>query len=95
MGYTGPDAFAGYAPTMRRSLGSFTAVTDQRYLQVEPKTLDVVTLPRSMTLARFAEAYPSNAELSELAILNGVDPDTVLEKGTLVKRVAGGELPND
>ncbi len=56
-------------------------VTERRYLEVEPKTIDVVTLPRAMTLTEFARRFPSNAEVSDLAILNGVSEDTVLEKG--------------
>ncbi len=48
-----------------------------------------------MTLTEFARRYKTNAEVSELAILNGVDPDTTLEEGALVKRIVGGELPVD
>jgi predicted Zn-dependent protease len=95
LGYTGVGTWNGYAPAMQRSLASFQKVTARRYLEVEPKKLDVVTLPTGMTLAEFAERYKNNAEVSELAILNGVNPDTTLEKGTLVKRIVGGELPVD
>ena len=46
-----------------------------------------------MTLVEFAREYPSTIDRDDLAILNGVDEDTVLERGKLVKRVVGGKLP--
>jgi len=93
LGYTGVDTWKTYGASMQQSLGSFAKVTDRRYLDVKPKTIDVVELPQDMTLAEFAARYPSTVETSELAIINGVNEDTVLEKGRLVKRVVGGKLP--
>jgi hypothetical protein len=46
-----------------------------------------------MTFREFAEAYPSTVDDAELARLNRRTPDEVLEAGTLVKRVTGGQLP--
>jgi predicted Zn-dependent protease len=93
MGYTAAETWRTYARDMAQSLASFEKVTQRRFLEVEPKTIDVVTLPRPMTLTEFSRRFPSNAEIGELAILNGVNEDTVLEKGSLVKRVVGGKLP--
>ena len=94
MGYTAPDTWRGYAGAMQGSLASFQKVTDRQYLEVAPKKMDVVTLQTSMNLTEFARRYKTNAKVSELAILNGVNPDTTLEKGALVKRIVGGELPS-
>ena len=47
-----------------------------------------------MTFAEFVKRYPSTVEIGELAIINEATPETTLEKGRLVKRVIGGELPN-
>jgi predicted Zn-dependent protease len=94
LGYTGVDAWKTYGASMQQSLGSFAKVTDRRYLDVKPKTIDVIELPQDMTLADVAARYPSTVEISELAIINGVKEDTVLEKGRLVKRVVGGKLPS-
>jgi predicted Zn-dependent protease len=93
LGYTGVDTWKTYGASMQQSLGSFAKVTNRRYLNVKPKTIDVVELPHDMTLADFAARYPSTVETSELALINGVNEDTVLEKGRLVKRVGGGKLP--
>ncbi len=93
MGYTAAETWRGYAGAMQQSLSSFQRVTQRRYLDVEPKTIDVVTLPRAMTLTEFARRFPSNAEVSDLAILNAVNEDARLAKGSLVKRIVGGKLP--
>jgi predicted Zn-dependent protease len=93
MGYTAPETWRGYANAMQRSLASFKEVTERRFLDVKPKTIEIVTLPSTMTLEEVASRYPSNAELGELAIINGVDPEEPLEKGTRLKRVVGGKLP--
>jgi hypothetical protein len=78
---------------MRRSLTSFSKVTERRYLNVSPATIDVVKLTRSMNLTEFVRRYPSTAEIKKLAIINGVGVDEVMDPGRLVKRVVGGELP--
>jgi predicted Zn-dependent protease len=93
MGYTGLDTWQSYGGAMQRSLTSFTEVTDRRYLEVGPATIEIFELPRSMDLSEFLRQYPSTAEIDTLALINGVDPDTVLEEGRLVKRIVGGELP--
>ena len=95
IGYTAAETWRSYADAMRQSLASFAEVTQKRYLDVEPKTIDVVSLPRAMTLAEFAKRFPSNTDLSDLTILNAVTEDTMLEKGSLVKRIVGGKLPVD
>ncbi len=93
IGYTKVATWDGYASAVQHSLTSFAKVSDRRYLDVKPSTIDVVALSRDMTLAEFAEKFPSTVELDELAILNGVTAQTRLEKGSLVKRIVGGKLP--
>ena len=93
MGYTGLDTWRGYANGMQQSLKSFARVTDRRYLEVSPATIDIVKLPRSMNLTEFLRRYPSTVEVEQLALINGVNVDTVMDPGRLVKRVVGDELP--
>jgi predicted Zn-dependent protease len=95
MGYTGLETWRGYANAMQQSLASFSKVTQRRYLNVSPATIDVVKLPRSMNLTEFVRRYPSTAEIERLAIINGVEVDEVMDPGRLVKRVIGGEVPNE
>jgi hypothetical protein len=59
---------------------------------VQPNKVTVVTLPRAMTLAEFAQRYPSTIPVAELAIINQVEnPNTSITAGTLLKQGAGGQ----
>ena len=91
--YAGPEEFSEYGNSMRRSLASFGALGDRRYLDVQPARVEIVKLPRAMDFSEFLRRYPSNAKDSQVAIINGVDQDQDLEKGRLMKRIVGGELP--
>ena len=91
IGYAPAQRFGAYEAAFRQSLGSFAPVTDSRVLNVQPKKLNVVTLPQQMTLAEFAQRNPSTIPLAELAIVNQVeDPNKPLPAGTPVKQVTGG-----
>ncbi len=69
-----------------RSLRSFDRVTDPEVLSVQPKRLDIFTLPQAMTLNQFARGYSTGLPIDELALINQVDPDVRLPAGTLIKR---------
>jgi len=91
IGYAPAQRFGAYESAFRQSLGSFAPVTDSRVLNVQPKKLNVVSLPQQMTLAEFAQRNPSTIPLAELAIVNQVeDPNKALPAGTPVKQVTGG-----
>lgn len=93
LGYTAANRWGSYDDLLSGSLGSFERVTDRRLLDVQPKRLDVVSLPSAMTLEEFARRYPSTVDLQTLAIINQANADTRFPAGTEVKRVVGGELP--
>ncbi len=92
--YTQEEKWTDYQSPMQDSLVSFAGITDRRYLEVDPKRLELVELPEDMTITQFNSRHPSTIDTKALAIVNGVEPDTVLERGTLVKRVVGGVLPD-
>jgi hypothetical protein len=46
-----------------------------------------------MTFSQFADRYPSTIEIEQLALINGVETDSMIDQGTFLKRVVGGELP--
>jgi predicted Zn-dependent protease len=91
--YSGGETFSQYDNPMRRSLASFGELRDRRYLDVQPARVEIVELPRAMSFSEFVTQYPSNAEASVVAIINGAGDDQALEKGRLMKRIVGGELP--
>ena len=75
------------------ALASFGPLTDRRYLDVQPARIRLVALDRPTTLAELARREGATADLQQLAILNGIAPETPLAAGRLVKLVHGGELP--
>jgi len=91
LGYSPAQRFAAYGDVFRGSLGTFAPVTDARVLNVQPNTVDVVSLPQPMSLSQFAQRYPSTIPLAEMAIVNQVeDPNSQLPSGTMLKQVTGG-----
>ena len=92
LGYAPAQRSAAYTEVFRQSLGSFGPVTDQRVLNVQPNKVSVVKLPQAMTLAEFAQRYPSSIPVAELAIVNQIEsPSERIPAGTLLKQVAGGK----
>lgn len=91
LAYSPAERYGNYTNTFRSSLGSFAPVTDSRILNVQPNKIDVVSLPQAMSLAQFAQRYPSAISIAELAVVNQVeDPNAQIPAGTLLKQVAGG-----
>ena len=91
IGYSPAQRYSAYDPVFRQSLGSFGPVNDSRVLNVQPNRINVIALSQPMTLAEFAQRYPSTIPLAELAIVNQVEnPNATLSAGTRVKQVTGG-----
>jgi len=95
LAYTDGSDFKIYGNDMRQSLASFSKLTNRRFLDVQPARIEIVKVPRSMTFEEFNRRYPSNAEPLAVATMNGIDTDTMLKKGHLMKRIKGGELPKN
>ncbi len=75
--------------TLEDTIGSFANLDDPTALSTRATRIRVVRLEEDMTLASFAERYPSAATLEALALINHVAPDGTLKKGMLAKRVVG------
>ena len=90
VGYA-PDArFAAHEATLERMVTSFARVADRDVLNVEPRRVEIVELPRAMTFTEFARQYSSPIPAEELALLNQVyEPSETIPSGTLMKRVVG------
>jgi predicted Zn-dependent protease len=94
MGYTSAERFSAYQGAFEGTIRSFSRLTDRRYLDVQPKRLDLVNLERQMALPEFARAYPSTVELQTIGLINGVGANEMLPGGQPAKRVVGGRLPD-
>ena len=95
LGYSSSARWPRYQDLVNRTVNSFERLTDRRYLEVEPKRLSIVDLPRAMSLREFAQRYPSTVPLETLAIINETTVDGTLEAGQPAKRVVGGRLPGE
>jgi predicted Zn-dependent protease len=91
--YTPAVRFSAYQSAFDAAIRSFSRLTDARYLNVQPKRLELVNLEREMALPEFARAYPSTVEIGTIGLINGVGANQMLPGGELAKRVVGGRLP--
>lgn len=89
-GFTATSRWGQYQQVIDRSIQSFARVTSSRVLNMQPARMQIVEVPRDMTLRQFHESYPSSVKLEEVAIVNQLQADSRLRRGDLVKRVVGG-----
>jgi predicted Zn-dependent protease len=94
MGYAPAARFPTYQRAFDAAIRSFSRLADARYLNVQPKRLELVNLERQMALQDFARAYPSTVEIGTIGLINGVGASQMLPGGELAKRVVGGRLPD-
>ena len=94
MGYAPGARWGEHGITVVRAIDTFQRLTDAAMLRVQPQHVSVVTLPRAMTVAEFASAYPGPVTIAELARLNNVDEGSRFAAGERVKRVVGERLPS-
>jgi predicted Zn-dependent protease len=91
LSYTPSGKLGTYDAAFRQTAGSFSELKDQAALSVTAPKVELVKLPKEMTLAQFNAQYPSTIPIEQLAIINEVDgPDSAIPAGRTVKRVTGG-----
>ena len=90
LGYSPVQRYASYQNVFRTSIGSFRQLTDQSALNVQPARIEIVTLPRDMTIDTFIQTYRSSIPDDEVKLINDAPTGTTLKQGKLVKRVVGG-----
>jgi predicted Zn-dependent protease len=93
LGYSGGQQFNNYEGVIRQTIGSFGQLRNSDALNVKPNHVELVKLPRAMTLNEFNQQYPSTVTITELAIINemGHAADQI-PQGRIVKRVTGGRM---
>jgi predicted Zn-dependent protease len=87
MAYTPSQKYSAYRAAMVQSIRSFRRLTDPAALAVQPVRVQLVRIPRSMTISEFNQSYPSKIPVAEVALINGVEASTTIPAGTLLKRV--------
>lgn len=90
MGYTLPARTQSVA-AIRQATRTFKPLNNPAYLNVQAARVQVVKVPREMTLEQFNRQFPSSIGMAQLAAINGVDGGTaMLRSGQLAKQVVGG-----
>jgi predicted Zn-dependent protease len=94
LGYGPAQALAANAPVFQKTIASFGPLTDPAALAVQPARVELVKVPREMTVAEFNAQFPSTVPVETVAIINGVEgKDGRLPAGQTAKRVVGGVAP--
>jgi predicted Zn-dependent protease len=95
MGYTTTSRMGTYAVTFERALESFAPMNEERWINLEPRRLEIVEVPAEMTAERFFQRFPSTVTLDTVLRINGWDQGQVIPAGALAKRVIGEGVPGD
>lgn len=95
LGYTPQSRWRAYDAVFQQVIQSFDNVTDRRYLDVQPRRIDIVPAGGGTTVAAFAARHPTPVSADVLALINGVPPGGTLPAGEPVKTVVGGRLPGE
>jgi len=90
---TSQAGWPGVRDVAWRSTTSFDRLTDPAVLAAQPWHVQVVTVPRTMTVEEFARTYPGPVPVATVALVNNVDPTYRFAAGSLAKRIVGDPLP--
>jgi predicted Zn-dependent protease len=91
MGYTPAGKLSTYDRVFQSTIRSFSELRDPSKVNVQPARVEVVRVPRQMTLEQFNAQYPSSIPIEQVAIINEMEgPQAVIPAGQMVKRVVGG-----
>ena len=94
MGYTPAGKLGSYDQVFQGTIRSFSELRDQSKINVQPARVELVKVPRQMTLEQFNAQYPSSIPIEQVAIINELEgPSSVIPAGHTVKRVVGGRPP--
>ena len=94
LGYTPAGKLGTYDRLFQNTVRSFGELRDASKINVQPARVEIVKVPRQMTLEQFNAQYASSITIEELAIINELEgPSSVIPAGHSMKRVVGGRKP--
>jgi predicted Zn-dependent protease len=94
VGFSPAQAFSGHDAAFRQAISTFGPLTDKEAEQVQPAKIELVRVPRDMTLSEFNAQFPSTVPVEVVAIVNEVPKDGQLKGGQMAKRITGGVPTN-
>jgi predicted Zn-dependent protease len=93
VGYTTAQGLSAYDPQFRKTIASFGPLTDPAALNVQSPKVNIVKVPRDMSVAEFHAQFPSTVPVEQVAIINGLGKDGRFQAGQSAKQVVGGPAP--
>ncbi|MDQ3223820.1 MAG: M48 family metalloprotease [Gemmatimonadota bacterium] len=91
MAYTPAGKLSSYDQVFQGTIRSFSELRDGSKINVQPARVELVKVPRQLTLEQFNAQYPSTLPIEQLAIINELEgPQALIPAGRTVKRVVGG-----
>jgi predicted Zn-dependent protease len=94
VGFSPAQAFSAHDATFKQVISSFGPLTDKAAEGVQPAKIELVRVPRDMTISEFNAQFPSTVPVDVVAIVNGVAKDGQLKGGQTAKRITGGVPAN-
>ena len=91
LGYTPQARWRTYSALIDRTIASFRELTDRRYLDVEPRRIEVIQLSQPTPVSALA-SRGATVGADVLALINGVPASGTVPAGQ-AKIVVGGRLP--
>ena len=86
LNYTDADKFSRYRLDFTLAVASFNALTDPSILSIQPIRLEIHQVPQQTTLRELLPSeLPMQIEAEEVAIINQLQLDEVIEAGRLIK----------
>jgi predicted Zn-dependent protease len=90
-GLTSPEDFNRFYSSFRQIHRSFEPLADRKILAAQPDRIEVYRIQRGGTLEDVARLFPNpRVDVSQLSLLNRIDPRESLEAGREVKVVKSG-----
>jgi len=90
LGYAAAAAFPAHQAELEAAIRSFGPLKDRAAQGVQPAKVELVRVPRDMSVAEFNQQFPSTVSVEVVATINGLDKEGRLKGGQQAKRVAGG-----
>jgi predicted Zn-dependent protease len=91
LGYAAQPDFQQYYPTFNSVISNFRELTDPTKLNRKPDRVRVKPVAQNGTLQQaFQQLNVPTKQMQELALLNGMELNETVQKGTLVKVIESG-----
>ena len=88
LSYTYEQRYRSYRKTFHAVIESFARLTDGRALDIQPHRIALYSAPRTTTARKvFLDSGAKDESIDELTLLNNLQPDSLVEGGTLLKIV--------